>query len=68
MKAELVHGLDEHVDDWELEVVEGASHFIADDRPDVVADTALHLFGRPREDARDGAGGRLNAREGPTSR
>jgi pimeloyl-ACP methyl ester carboxylesterase len=52
VSAELVHGVDEYVDDWELEVVDGASHFIADDRPDVVADRALHLFGRPLEDAR----------------
>jgi pimeloyl-ACP methyl ester carboxylesterase len=55
MSAELVHGVDEHVDDWELEVVDGASHFIADDRPDVVAERALGFFGRPREGARSRA-------------
>jgi len=45
MRAELVHGVDDHVDDWELEVVPGASHFVADDRPDVVVERALEFFG-----------------------
>jgi pimeloyl-ACP methyl ester carboxylesterase len=46
MRAELVHGVDEHVDDWELEVVPDASHFVADDRPDVVVERAITFFGR----------------------
>jgi pimeloyl-ACP methyl ester carboxylesterase len=52
MSAELVHGVDEHVDNWQLEVVDGASHFIADERPDVVAERALALFDRTPEAAR----------------
>ena len=55
MGAELVHGVDEHVDAWELEVVDGASHFIADDRPDVVAERALGFFDRARDGARSRA-------------
>ncbi len=34
-----------------MEFIGGASHFIADERPDVVVDRALEFFARPARDA-----------------
>lgn len=47
MRAEFLHGYDEYVDDLQVEYVDGASHFVAEDRPDVVVDRALAFFARP---------------------
>jgi pimeloyl-ACP methyl ester carboxylesterase len=47
MRAELLGGYQDHADDLALEPVDGASHFIADETPDVVVDRALAFFGRP---------------------
>jgi pimeloyl-ACP methyl ester carboxylesterase len=46
-RAEFLHGYDEYVDDLQVEYVDGASHFVAEDRPDVVVDRALDFFARP---------------------
>jgi pimeloyl-ACP methyl ester carboxylesterase len=46
MRPELLGGYDDHADDLALERVEGASHFIADEKPDVVIERALAFFGR----------------------
>lgn len=46
MRADLVHGHEPFVDDLEIELVDGASHFVADDRPDVVVDRARAFFGQ----------------------
>lgn len=59
MRPELIHGVDEHVDDWELEIVPGSSHFVADDRPDVVVERALAFF--DRGGAATGSEGRSSA-------
>jgi pimeloyl-ACP methyl ester carboxylesterase len=36
---------EEHADDMALEIVPGASHFIVDERPDLVTDRILRFFG-----------------------
>jgi pimeloyl-ACP methyl ester carboxylesterase len=46
VRPEFIRGYEAYVDDLTLEYVEGASHFIVDDRPDVVLDRALALFAR----------------------
>lgn len=47
IRPELLGGYEDYADDLELEFVEGASHFVADERPDVVLERALELFARP---------------------
>ncbi|HET7304400.1 MAG TPA: alpha/beta hydrolase [Segeticoccus sp.] len=42
---DVVHGYERHCDDLRVELVEGASHFLVDDRPDVVLQRALERFG-----------------------
>ena len=44
---EFLHGIDEHVDDLAMEYVEGAGHFVADERPEVVIQRALEFFAKP---------------------
>jgi pimeloyl-ACP methyl ester carboxylesterase len=44
MRAEFIHGVEDHVDALDTEVVAGASHFIADDVPGVVVAQALDFF------------------------
>jgi pimeloyl-ACP methyl ester carboxylesterase len=46
MNAVILDGYQEHADDLTLEEVGGASHFIADEKPDVVIDRALAFFGQ----------------------
>jgi pimeloyl-ACP methyl ester carboxylesterase len=46
IRLEFLHGYEEYVDDLTLEFIDGASHFVADERPDVVTETALELFAR----------------------
>jgi pimeloyl-ACP methyl ester carboxylesterase len=44
MSAELLDGHQAHADDLTIEEVDGASHFIADEKPDVVIGRALAFF------------------------
>jgi pimeloyl-ACP methyl ester carboxylesterase len=45
MTAEILDGYQSHADDLTIEEVDGASHFIADEKPQVVIDRALAFFG-----------------------
>jgi pimeloyl-ACP methyl ester carboxylesterase len=45
MTAEILDGYQNHADDLTIEEVDGASHFIADEKPQVVIDRALQFFG-----------------------
>lgn len=47
VRPELLGGYDEYVDDLELEFVDGASHFVADERQDVVLERAPEFFAQP---------------------
>jgi pimeloyl-ACP methyl ester carboxylesterase len=47
VRPEFVRGFEQFVKDLTVEYVDGASHFIVDDRPDVVLDRALALFKGP---------------------
>jgi pimeloyl-ACP methyl ester carboxylesterase len=40
----LLRGMEDHADDLELELVDGSGHFIAEERPELVADRARALF------------------------
>jgi pimeloyl-ACP methyl ester carboxylesterase len=42
--VDLLAGYEDHTDAMTVELVRGASHFIADERPDLVADRARELF------------------------
>lgn len=44
---ELVGGHEAYADDLAVEMVEGAAHFMVDDRPDAVADHVLEFFRAP---------------------
>lgn len=44
VRAEFLGGYEAHCDDLSLEVVDRASHWIVDERPDVVVERALELF------------------------
>jgi pimeloyl-ACP methyl ester carboxylesterase len=46
MRVEFLGGYEDHADDLRIEVVEGASHFIADEQPEGVVRHALELFAR----------------------
>lgn len=46
IRPEFLGGYEDHADDLELVVIEGAHHFIADDRPDAVVECARALFAR----------------------
>lgn len=50
MRPEFLGGYQEHADDMTLECVDGASHFIADEKPDVLVERALAFFAPPRSD------------------
>jgi pimeloyl-ACP methyl ester carboxylesterase len=41
-------GLEQHADDFPVEVVNGCGHFIAEERPQLVAERALALFAGAR--------------------
>jgi pimeloyl-ACP methyl ester carboxylesterase len=45
MTAEILDGHQNYADDLTIEEVDGASHFIADEKPQVVIDRALAFFG-----------------------
>lgn len=44
---EFLHGIEEHVDDLVVHHVEGAGHFVADERPEAVIQHALQFFAKP---------------------
>lgn len=44
IRAELLGGYEDHADDLVLECVDGASHFIVDEKPDVVVQRSLDFF------------------------
>ena len=41
---DLLRGYEQHADDMQIELVPGCGHFIADERPDLVAERALAFF------------------------
>ena len=45
MTGEILDGHQNYADDLTIEEVDGASHFIADEKPQVVIDRALAFFG-----------------------
>jgi pimeloyl-ACP methyl ester carboxylesterase len=45
ISPEYVRGFESHADDMRLELVEDAGHFIVEERPELVAERALELFG-----------------------
>jgi len=45
MSARSLEGAKRYADDMRVELVDGAGHFIADERPDLVLDRALAFFG-----------------------
>ena len=47
MSAAILDGYQGYADDLTLEEVYGGSHFIADEKPQIVVDRALEFFGRP---------------------
>jgi pimeloyl-ACP methyl ester carboxylesterase len=47
VRPEFLHRIDEYVDDLAMEYVAGAGHFVADERPQVVAQRALEFFAKP---------------------
>ena len=44
LRPELLAGYERHADDMELELVHGCGHFIADERPELVAERAREFF------------------------
>jgi pimeloyl-ACP methyl ester carboxylesterase len=46
VRSEFLDGHEAHADDLAVEVVDGASHWIVDERPDVVLERALEFFAR----------------------
>ena len=47
LRPEFIAGYEPYVDDLRVEFIDGASHWIADERPDVVADRATTFFTQP---------------------
>lgn len=46
LRPHMIAGCEEHADDLSVELVQGAGHFIADQRPELVLERALEFFGR----------------------
>ena len=44
LRPEMLSGYEDHADDMRVELVEDCGHFIADERPELVADRARELF------------------------
>lgn len=44
MRPEFIHGVEDHVDALNTQIVAGTAHFIVDDAPDVVVAQALDFF------------------------
>lgn len=47
VRPRFLGGYEDYADDLALEIVDGASHFIADERPAAVVEHALELFTPP---------------------
>jgi pimeloyl-ACP methyl ester carboxylesterase len=47
LRPEMLSGYERHADDMEVELVPGCGHFIADERPDLVAERAREFFAAP---------------------
>ena len=45
LRPELLRGYEQHAEDMEVELVRGCGHFIADERPQLVAERARAFFG-----------------------
>jgi pimeloyl-ACP methyl ester carboxylesterase len=45
LRPQLLAGHQHHADDMQVELVPGCGHFIADEKPDLVAERALEFFG-----------------------
>lgn len=50
VRPEFLGGFEEHTDDFGVEFVDGASHFIVDERPEAVLERALAFFAPPGPD------------------
>jgi pimeloyl-ACP methyl ester carboxylesterase len=48
LRPNLLAGYQHHADDMQVELVPGCGHFIADEKPELVADRALSFFGAAR--------------------
>jgi pimeloyl-ACP methyl ester carboxylesterase len=46
LRPNLLAGYQRHADDMRVELVPGCGHFIADEKPDLVAERALDFFSR----------------------
>jgi pimeloyl-ACP methyl ester carboxylesterase len=44
LRPELLKGYERHADDMEVELVQDSGHFIADERPELVAERAREFF------------------------
>ena len=44
VRPEFLGGFEGHTDDFGVEFVDGASHFLVDERPDVVLERSLAFF------------------------
>jgi pimeloyl-ACP methyl ester carboxylesterase len=44
LRPELLEGYERHADDMEVELVQDSGHFIADERPELVAERAREFF------------------------
>jgi pimeloyl-ACP methyl ester carboxylesterase len=47
LRPELLAGYQHHADDMQVELVPGCGHFIADEKPDLVAERATRFFASP---------------------
>jgi pimeloyl-ACP methyl ester carboxylesterase len=47
LRPQLLAGYERHADEMRVELVSGCGHFIADERPDLVAERARELFSEP---------------------
>ncbi len=47
VRPEFLGGFEERTDDFGVEFVDGASHFLVDETPDVVLERALEFFAQP---------------------
>ncbi len=46
LRPNLLAGYQHHADDMRVELVPGCGHFIADEKPDLVAERAIEFFSR----------------------
>jgi pimeloyl-ACP methyl ester carboxylesterase len=47
LRPELLGGHEEHADDLRIELIDGARHFLVDEKPDAVVERALTFFAKP---------------------